>query len=113
MGRTNPTFRDALRVIKDRWGDYRRALRQRYQSQFDQLFDYAREHADAAGLLNHQNPILPILVSIDLEQERRLDEHEDRLDALEDDLAELQTSQAEQSDAEQSSTEASHDGVQN
>lgn len=76
MGRTNPTYRDALRVIEDRWADFRRALRRRDQPRFDRLFGYAREHADASGLLNHQNPLLPALFSIDIEQERRLDSHE-------------------------------------
>ena len=84
MGRTNPTYRDALRAIEDRWQDFRRSLRRRDQPRFDRLFAYAREHADASGLLNHQNPVLPALLSIDLEQERRLDEHEERLEELEE-----------------------------
>lgn len=83
MGRTNPTYRDALRAVEERWSDFRRALRRRDQPRFDQLFEYAREHADASGLLNHQNPLLPALLSIDLEQESRLDEHEKRLEELE------------------------------
>ena len=84
MGRTNPTYRDTLRAIEERWQDFRRALRRRDQPRFDQLFIYAREHADASGLLNHQNPLLPALLSIDLEQEERLDEHEERLEELEE-----------------------------
>lgn len=88
MGRTNPTYRDAIRAIEDRWTEFRRALRRRDQPLFDQLFEYAREHADASGLLNHQNPLLPALVSIDFEQEKRLEEHEDRLAALEASLDE-------------------------
>lgn len=83
MGRTNPTYRDALRAIEERWAGFRRALRRRDQPRFDQLFEYAREHSDASGLLNHQNPLLPALVSIDLEQEARLDDHEERLAELE------------------------------
>jgi len=79
MGRTNPTYRDALRAIEERWAEFRRALRRRDQPRFDRLFEYAREHADASGLLNHQNPLLPALLSIDLEQEARLDDHEERL----------------------------------
>ena len=59
MGRTNPTYRDALRAIEERWAEFRRALRRRDQPRFDRLFEYAREHADASGLLNHQNPLLP------------------------------------------------------
>lgn len=87
-GRTNSTYRDALRAIEERWTDFRRALRRRDQPRFDQLFAYAREHADASGLLIHQNPLLPALISIDLEQETRLDEHEDRLAELENALNE-------------------------
>ena len=83
MGRTNPTYRDALRAIEERWADFRRALRRRDQPHFDQLFEYAREHADASGLLNHQNPIVPALLSIDLNQESRLDSHEERIENLE------------------------------
>ncbi|RCU44291.1 hypothetical protein DU504_16050 [Haloplanus salinus] len=83
MGRTNPTYRDALRAIEERWAEFRRALRRRDQPRFDRLFEYAREHADASGLLNHQNPLLPALFSIDLEQEARLDDHEERLAELE------------------------------
>ena len=83
MGRTNPTYRDAIRTIEERWTDFRRALRRRDQPHFDQLFEYAREHADAGGLLNHQNPLLPALFSIDLEQEARLEAHEERLEELE------------------------------
>ena len=83
MGRTNPTYRDALRVIEERWADFQRAPRRRDQPRFDQLFEYAREHADASGLLNHQNPLLPALFSIDLEQEARRDAHEERLEELE------------------------------
>jgi hypothetical protein len=62
---------------------FRRALRNRDQSRFDQLFAYARNHADASGLLNHENPLVAALFCIDLEQETRLDDHEQRLDELE------------------------------
>ncbi|MFD1646068.1 hypothetical protein [Haloarchaeobius litoreus] len=92
MGRTNPTYRDALRAIEERWADYRRALRLRDQTRFDQLFAYAKEHADASGFLNHQNPLIPARFSIDIEQERRLDEHDERLAELE---AALDSSQEE------------------
>ena len=91
MGRTNPTYRDALRAIEDRWAEFRRALRRRDQPRFDRLFEYAREHADASGLLNHQNPLVPALLSIDLEQEATLEDHEERLEALERRLNEQRT----------------------
>ena len=50
------------------------------QPHFDRLFEHAAAHADAAGYLNPRNPFDTILMSIVLEQERRLTELEDRLD---------------------------------
>jgi len=83
VGRTNPTYRDAIQTLERRWADFKRALRHRDQPRFERLFEYAQAHADAGGYLNHDEPLFPILVSIDLEQERRLDELEDRIAALE------------------------------
>jgi hypothetical protein len=96
MGRTNPTYRDALRAIEERWADFRRALRRRDQPRFDRLFEYAREHADASGLLNHQNPLLPALFSINLEQEARLDDHDERLTELEQRISKTKSEQQQQ-----------------
>ena len=83
MGRTNPTYRDAVRSLERRWDDFKRALRHRDQPRFKRLFEYARAHADAGGYLNHDEPLFPILFSIDLEQETRLDELEGRVAELE------------------------------
>jgi len=86
-----------LRAIEERWAEFRRALRRRDQPRFDRLFEYAREHADASGLLNHQNPLLPALLSIDLEQEARLDNHEERLTELEQRISEIENEQQQSS----------------
>ncbi|WP_435062822.1 hypothetical protein [Halobaculum sp. EA56] len=83
MGRTNPTFRDILARMEDEWGDFRRELRRRHQPLFDRLWTYAREHADAASQLNHPDRLAPMLVSIAIEQEDRIDELEQRVDELE------------------------------
>ena len=83
MGRTNPTFRNVLEAVKSRWGDYRRALRRRDQAPFDRLFEYADAHADAAGYLDNDDPMEPILVSMLLGQEKRLAELEARIAELE------------------------------
>ena len=106
MGRTNPTYRDALQAIEERWAEFRRTLRRRDQPRFDRLFEYARKHADASGLLNHQNPLLPALLSIDLEQEGRLNDHEERLSELEQRLSETVVEQ------QQSSAEGNTGGVE-
>ncbi|MFD1572502.1 hypothetical protein [Halorubrum laminariae] len=84
MGRTNPTYRDRLGAIEDEWGTYRRALRRRDQETFDRLFVYARDHADAAGTLNHPNPLAPVWMAIAIEQNRRISELEARVDELTD-----------------------------
>lgn len=85
MGRTNPTYRDCLSTVERRWGDYRRALRRRDQPHFDRLFEHARAHADAAGQLNHADPVVSVLVSVALAQERQIDALRERVAALEAD----------------------------
>ena len=84
MGRTNPTFRRVLDGLAQDWAPYRRGLRRAAQARYDRLLEYAREHADASTYLNHSDPTVPVLLSIDLEQERRLDDLEERLEALEE-----------------------------
>lgn len=83
MGRTNPTFRDVVRRFEERWQPYRRALRRRDQPHFDRLVEHAREHADASGYLNHEDPTVPILLSIALAQEATLADLETRIEELE------------------------------
>lgn len=80
MGRTNPTFRDVLRSLRDSWEDYRRALRRPDQDRFDQLFEDARQYADAGGYLNHQNPMVVVLFSICLAQQKRIEDLEAELE---------------------------------
>jgi hypothetical protein len=96
LGRTNPTFRDQVRGIENRWGDYRRALRRADKPHFDRLFEHARAHADAAGYLNHGTPEIPILVSVLLEQEKRLEELEARLSDREARLADADAGGADE-----------------
>lgn len=85
MGRTNPTFRNLLTGIEERWNPYRRALRRHDQAYFDALFEHAHTHADAAGYLNADTPLHPVLVSMLLEHEKQLQELTARLDELDAD----------------------------
>ena len=87
MGRTNPTYRDVLRNLEDDWQEYRRALRRQDQQHFDHLFEHARGYADAAGYLNHPQPMILVLISIALAHEQQLSDLAERVDAIEDDLA--------------------------
>lgn len=73
-----------LEGMKSRWSDYRRALRHQDQSHFDQLFEYADAHADAAGYLNPEDPFDPVLVSMLLEHEKRIADLEAELEAAQE-----------------------------
>jgi hypothetical protein len=77
VGRTNPTYRDQLRRVEERWQSYRRALRADDRRHFDRLFEHARAHADAAGYQNHHDPTVPLLLAALLAHERRLAALED------------------------------------
>ena len=81
MGRTNPTFRDRIRGIEDNWQPFRRGLRSRDQPHFDACFDAAVAHADAAGYQNPVDPWPAVLLSIVIEQQRRIDTLESELNA--------------------------------
>jgi hypothetical protein len=83
LGRTNPTYRDRLRGLEERWQPYRRGLRRREQANYDQLWAAARQHADAAGYLNHDEPLFPVFLSMLLAQQARITTLEERLTALE------------------------------
>ncbi|WP_243637931.1 hypothetical protein [Natrarchaeobius oligotrophus] len=72
MGRTNPTYRDAVRSIEADWEPMRRALRREYQDDFDRLFDRARGFADAAGYANPTDPERALLLSLLLAHEVEL-----------------------------------------
>ena len=83
MGRTNPTFRDALESVRSDWDRYRRGLRREHKAAFDDLFEDAAAHADAAGYLNAREPMHPVLVSMLLEQKLTIQALESRVAELE------------------------------
>ena len=89
MGRTNPTYRDFLDGYEREFGDYRRALRRRYQADFDRLFTGAREFADAAGYANHLDRDVLVLVSMLLAHEGRIREQESAIEDLREEVATL------------------------
>jgi hypothetical protein len=84
MGRTNPTFRDTLEAVRGDWDRYRRGLRRDQTDAFDALFADAEAHADASGYLNAREPLVPILVSMLLEQQLTVRDLEERVVALEE-----------------------------
>jgi len=72
MGRTVPTFVQLIQQAAERWKKFRRALRREDQPHFDRLFVRVRCYAHAATYQCHDNPMEAILLSIALDQEKRL-----------------------------------------
>ena len=85
MGRTNPTYRDALRRLESEWEPMRRALRREYQGDFDRLFDRGRTFADAAGYANPRDPERALLLSLALAHEVELRRLREELETAGDD----------------------------
>jgi len=73
MGRTVPTFRQLIDEAIARWSKFRRALRREDQEYFDRLFRRVRTYTQAATYQANDNPMEAILLSIALDQEKRLD----------------------------------------
>jgi hypothetical protein len=73
MGRTVPTFRQLIEDAMARWSKFRRALRREDQEYFDRVFRHVRSYTQAATYQASDNPMEAILLSIALDQEKRLD----------------------------------------
>src|ERR1700716_944719 len=73
MGRTVPTFVQLIQEAAERWKKFRRALRREDQPHFDRLFVRVRCYTQAATYQASDNPMEAILLSIALDQEKRLD----------------------------------------
>ena len=73
MGRTVPTFVQLIQDTAEHWKKFRRALRREDQPHFDRLFTRVRSYTQAATYQAHDNPMEAILLSIALDQEKRLD----------------------------------------
>ncbi len=72
MGRTVPTFVQLIQQAAERWKKFRRALRCEDHEHFDRLFVRVRYYTHAATYQCHDNPMEAILLSIALDQEKRL-----------------------------------------
>lgn len=72
MGRTSPTTRDQLDRLEREWGPFRRSLRRRHQPAFDQLFEHARTHAEAATEQNPADPWRGFVFAVLLAQQREI-----------------------------------------
>jgi hypothetical protein len=72
MGRTLPTFVQLVEQAAQKWRKFRRALRREDQQHFDRLFLRVRCYTQAATYQASDNPMEAILLSIALDQEKRI-----------------------------------------
>ena len=82
MGRTVESYRMALEDEIRRWTGFERALRSRDHEAFEELMDACRAFASAGS--NAVQPVLfePMMMSIVLYQQEKLQKLEAELDAL-------------------------------
>jgi hypothetical protein len=73
MGRTVPTFVQLIEQAMAHWLKFRRALRREDQEYFDKIFRRVRWYTQAATYQCNDSPMEAILLSIALDQEKRLD----------------------------------------
>src|SRR5690348_474819 len=73
MGRTVPTFVQLIQQTAERWNKFRRALRREDQTFFDRIFRRVRFYTQAATYQCNDNPMEAILLSVAIDQEKRLD----------------------------------------
>jgi hypothetical protein len=70
MGRTVLPFSMVLADQKQRWGPFRRSLRKQDQELFDELFERARLHVQAAVQAANPEPMESIFISVLIEMLR-------------------------------------------
>ncbi|HLF06145.1 MAG TPA: hypothetical protein VI893_03040 [Thermoplasmata archaeon] len=72
MGRSVPTFRMEVESRIGAWQELLRALRGNDRDAFLAIIAAARRHEDAAGMMNPVDPLEGMLLSVLVEQEKRL-----------------------------------------
>jgi len=82
MGKTVPSFRMALESEINRWSGFAYALRKPDREAFDELMDMCRTYASESSCAT--NPIVfePMIISILLAQQKRINHLEKELHAL-------------------------------
>ena len=86
MGRTVLPFSMVLAEQQKRLGQFRRSLRKQDQELFDELFERARLHAQAAVQAAYPEPMESIFISVLIEMLREEKHLRARVDELEREL---------------------------
>ncbi len=86
MGRTVPSYRQALETEISRWEAFRKALRGKDSEAFDKMMNACRMHASAAGMATRSILSEAMFMSILLSQQKELVEIRESLERLEKQL---------------------------
>ena len=86
MGRTVPSYRQALEGEVRRWRGFRKALRGKDVEAFDEMMKVCRIYASAAGMATRPVLAEAMFMSILLSQEKKLMEIRESLERLEKQL---------------------------
>ena len=78
MGRTLQTSNQLILNEMSQFRNFRRALRQQDQRHFDALFANVRQYTAAISLADHALPFEAILLTMLIEQQRRIEALEQR-----------------------------------
>jgi len=86
VGRTVPSYRQALEGEVRRWRGFRKALRGKDVEAFDEMMKVCRIYASAAGMATRPVLAEAMFMSILLSQEKKLMEIRESLERLEKQL---------------------------
>jgi len=82
MGKTVPSYRQALEGEIERWKSFRKALRKEDAEAFDRMMDACRLSASAGSMATRPSMLEAMFMSILLQQEKSLAEMREKLDKL-------------------------------
>jgi len=86
MGRTVPSYRQALESEIERWKSFRKGLRRKDAEAFDQMMNACRLFASAGSMATRPILLEAMFMSILLHQEKAIMEIKEKLDRLEKQL---------------------------
>ena len=83
LGRTVPSYRQALETEIASWEGFRKALRDRDMEAFDEMMNACRMHASAGSMATRPILIEAMFMTVLLSQQKRLMEIAENLERLE------------------------------
>ncbi len=86
MGKTVPSYRQALESEIERWKGFRKALRGKDAKAFDRMMNACRLFASAGSMATRPVLLEAMFMSILLHQEKAITEIREKLDRLEKQL---------------------------